>query len=165
MNLAPSLRSRIRTVGRETAVSFNSIEKVLDAALAGQRFQTRVLMAFALLALVLAAVGLYGVLSYAVTSNQAEIGIRMALGARPGEIFHMVIGWAMRPTTCGVALGFAGYLAMQHALASLVYGVAPGEPAPVIAAAVILLLVALAASCLPARRAMRTDPIMALHQE
>jgi putative ABC transport system permease protein len=165
MALAPYLRSRIRKVNRETAVSFSSMENILDAALSGQRFQTRVLIAFALLALVLAAVGLYGVLSYAVTSHRAEIGIRMALGAHPGEVFRMVTGWAVRLMLCGLALGFTGYLAMQRVLASMVYGVVPSEPAPLIAAAGVLLLVALAASCLPARRAMQIDPIVALHEE
>jgi len=164
-SLAHAVRSRVQSINRETAVQFETMDQVLDAALAGPRFQMRVLLAFAMLALLLAAVGLYGVLSYAVTSHQAEIGIRMALGAQPGEVFRMISGWAVRLTLIGVALGLVGCLALHRVFASLVYGIGPAEPAPLMFAAAVLLAMALAASSWPARRAMRVDPIAALRQE
>lgn len=137
----------------------------MSASVARQRFQTQILSGFAVLALLLAAIGLYGVLSYMVSSHRAEIGIRMALGARPAEVFGMVARRALGLSTAGIAIGLLGCLAMRRVLARLLFGVGPSDPPTLIAAAVLLFAVALVASWHPARRAMRLDPMAALREE
>ena len=125
----------------------------------------QVLGGFAALALLLAAVGLYGVLSYMVTSNRAEIGIRVALGAQPREVFRMVTGRALALAAAGAALGLTGCVALRSVLATVLFGVGPSDPGTLAAATVLLLAVALAAGGFPARRAMRMDPVSALREE
>jgi putative ABC transport system permease protein len=120
---------------------------------------------FGALALVLAAVGLYGVVSYSVTQRNREMGLRMALGAQQGQVMRMVIGEAMKLTVAGavvgaVAAGFAG-----RALASELYGVRSSDPESFAGAAATLLAVALLGAWIPARRAMRVDPVVALREE
>jgi putative ABC transport system permease protein len=164
-SLAAAVRSRIQAVDRGAAVTFRTMDAVMSDAVARQRFQMQVLAAFALLALLLAAIGLYGVLSYAVSSERVEIGIRMALGAQPGEVFRMVTGRALLMASIGGVLGLAGCLAVRGLLAALLFGVGAGDPATLAAAAALLLVVAFAASSLPARRATRLDPATALREE
>jgi len=141
----------------------------MDAVLAGslvrQRFQMEILGAFAVLALLLAAVGLYGVMSYMVTANRAQIGIRLALGAQPARVFRMVTGRALALACVGAALGAVGCMAMRRVLATLLFGIGPNDPATIAAAIAILLAVAFAAAWFPARRAMRVDPMIALRDE
>jgi putative ABC transport system permease protein len=164
-SLAAAVRSRVRAVDRGAAVNFRTMDAVMRDAVARQRFQMEVLAAFALLALLLAAIGLYGVLSYAVSSERVEIGIRMALGAQPGEVFRMVTGRALLMASIGGVLGLAGCLAVRGLLAALLFGVGAADPATLAAATALLLLVAFAASSLPARRATRLDPATALREE
>lgn len=120
---------------------------------------------FATLALVLAAVGIYGVMSYAVAQRSQEIGVRLALGAAERQIFALVVGDSLRLATVGLALGAAGGIVVARALQNLLFGVRAADPITFGATAVLLLLVAFAASYIPARRAMRTDPIEALRAE
>ena len=117
---------------------------------------------FAALALGLAATGIYGVLSYSVEQRARETGIRMALGARPGQVLREILGETLRLTLLGVALGLAGAIALARALASLLYGVSPLDPPTFAAVCLLLVAVALAAGYLPARRATRVDPLEAL---
>jgi putative ABC transport system permease protein len=138
---------------------------VLAESVARQRFQMEVLIAFAVLALALAAVGLYGVLSYTVTTSRTEIGIRLALGARPSAVFRMITGRALALAALGVAFGAVGYVVLRRVLAALVYGISPGDPATIAAAICVLLLVAIAAAFFPALRAMRTEPMAVLREE
>jgi len=164
-SLAPAIRARLHSVDHGAAVNFRTMDSVMADAVARQRFQMQVLAAFALLALLLAAIGLYGVLSYTVSSNRTEIGIRMALGAQPREVFQMITGRALTLTIIGAALGLAGCLAVRQLLRNLLFGIGPGDPATLAFATFMLLIVSLAASAFPARRATRVDPAIALREE
>jgi putative ABC transport system permease protein len=110
-------------------------------------------------------VGIYGVISYSVAQRTREIGIRMALGARRQEVLLLIIGQSARLALLGVAIGLAGGLLLTRLMASLLYGVGSSDPATYLGVAILLLVVALAASFLPARRAMRMDPAIALRHE
>jgi ABC-type antimicrobial peptide transport system permease subunit len=125
----------------------------------------QVLGGFAALALLLAAVGLYGVLTYLVAASRGEIGIRMALGAQPATVFRMVTGRALRWSALGAVLGLAGCIAMRHIVASLLFGIGPSDPVTLAIATIALLTVSIAASAFPALRAMQTDPVSALREE
>ena len=164
-SLSGGVRAALRGVDPEATVSFTTMERKFAESVAQQRFQMQVLGGFAALALLLAAVGLYGVLTYMVAASRVEIGIRMALGAPPTAVFRMVALRALGLAAGGAALGLAGYLALRKTMASLLFGVAPGDPATLAAATVVLLAVALAAACWPALGAMRLDPISALREE
>jgi putative ABC transport system permease protein len=163
--IVSAVRDRIRSADREAAVKFETMDDVLSRSVARQRFQMQVLGGFAALALLLAAIGLYGVVSYTVTNNRAAIAIRMALGAQPLAIFGMVTLRALRLAALGTAIGVAGCFAVRKLLSSLLFGIGPTDPATLSAATALLLAVALAASWFPARKAMRVDPISALHEE
>ncbi|WP_321470585.1 ABC transporter permease [uncultured Paludibaculum sp.] len=163
--LAPALRTVIREVNPEAGVNFRTMDDVLADATSRQRFQLQVLGAFAALALILAAVGLYGVLSYTVTSNRAAIGVRIALGARPVEIFRMVARRALSMTVTGAAIGLACCLTVRGILQKVVFGIGPSDPAMLAAATAVMVGVALAACWFPARRAMLTDPAVSLREE
>jgi putative ABC transport system permease protein len=120
---------------------------------------------FAALALILAMVGIYGVISYSVSQRTPEIGIRMALGASRGGILKMVIGRAMLLVGVGIGVGAAGAFALSKYLKSLLFQVKPGDPWTYASLAILLAMVALAASLIPARRATRVDPMIALRYE
>ena len=141
------------------------MEEVLVGSLAFQRFIMALLTAFAGLAIVLASVGLYGVIAYLVTQRTHEIGVRMALGARSHDVLRMVLGHGLRLVGIGVVLGLAGALALTRFLAGQLYGVRPTDPLTFIAVTALLAVVALAATYLPARRAARVDPMIALRNE
>ncbi|MGE5813599.1 MAG: ADOP family duplicated permease [Acidobacteriota bacterium] len=138
---------------------------VVARSMADKRLTMLLLGAFAALALVLSAVGIYSVLAYAVRRRMREIGIRMALGAdRPGVI-RMVLSDALKPTLAGVGLGIIGAVAIRKVIASLLFGVGPGDPVTFAAVATLLLIVALAASALPAYRAAQVDPVTPMRDE
>ena len=117
------------------------------------------------MALLIAAIGIYGVLAYSVTQRTREIGLRMALGAQPGGVLRLIIGEGMQITLIGVCAGLLGGLALARAVASLVYGVPVRDPATFASIAVVLSIVALAACTIPAMRAARVDPMVALRHE
>jgi predicted lysophospholipase L1 biosynthesis ABC-type transport system permease subunit len=164
-SLAGAARNAIHAVNPDAVPTPRTMDAVLAGSLARQRFQMEILVAFALLALLLAAVGLYGVMSYMVTANRAQIGIRLALGAQPARVFRMVAGRALALACVGAALGAMGCIAVRRALATLLFGIGPNDPATIAAATAILLAVAFAAAWFPARRAMRVDPMIALRDE
>jgi putative ABC transport system permease protein len=137
-------------------------ETQLARSIAGPRFNMALLTAFAVLAVALAAVGLAAVIGYAVTERTHEIGIRMALGARDVNVLGLVVTQGMRAAVAGVALGVLGALAATRLLSTMLYGVEPRDPVTFVGVTALLLLVALVATWLPARRATRVDPIIAL---
>ncbi|MGH7482514.1 MAG: FtsX-like permease family protein, partial [Longimicrobiales bacterium] len=143
--------------------------QAMDAQLAGSlrmpRFLALLLTTFAAIGLALAAIGTYGVLSYSVAGRGQEIGIRMALGARAGGVLRMVLRDGLAMTSIGLALGLIGALALTRLLASLLFGISGTDPATYAAALAVLAIVALAACLIPARRATRVDPIVALRAE
>ena len=129
------------------------------------RFDLLLLVVFAGVALTLAAVGIYGVISYGVSQRTRELGVRMALGAGQGEVLAMVLRQGMALALIGTGLGVAAALALSGSMRSLLYGVGATDPATFAAVCVVLLLVAALASYLPARRASRVDPAAALRAE
>lgn len=142
-----------------------TLDEILAASLAQQQFSMLLLASFASLALILAAVGIYSVLAYAVRQRQREIGIRIALGAQLGDVLKMVVAEGMRPALIGVALGLAGALALSRVLASLIFGVSQSDPLTFASVSALLATVALVASLVPAYRATRVDPMRALRDE
>jgi ABC-type antimicrobial peptide transport system permease subunit len=125
----------------------------------------QLMAAFALLALTLAAVGVYGVMAYSVAARTREIGVRVALGAQPSNVFAMIVRQGLGAAVAGVAIGLLGAAALGRVLTKLLYGVAPTDAPTFVTVAVILLAVTLAACLIPARRAVRVDPLEALRSE
>jgi ABC-type antimicrobial peptide transport system permease subunit len=137
----------------------------LREALAPTRFAMGLLAAFAVIALVLSAVGLYGVIAYGVTQRTREIGVRVALGAEPHAILGMVIGGGIRLASGGVIIGIAIAAGTSRALASMLYGVSPADPWTFAAVALLVAVIAILASYVPARRALRIEPTDALRAD
>jgi putative ABC transport system permease protein len=142
-----------------------TLENVVRDSVGSRCFPMFILASLAVLALLLAAVGIAGVVSYSVAQRTNEIGIRMALGARAFDVLHLVVTRSMQWTLIGIALGFLGSLAVTRLLAKLRYNVRPADPGVLTAVALLLAVVALVASYLPARRATKVDPLVALHYE
>jgi len=138
---------------------------VVSASVANQRFGVILFTLFAAVALLLAALGIYGVISYGVTQRTHEIGIRVALGAKRGEVLALVVGEAMKPALLGAVLGLAAAFGLTRLLAGLLFAVKPADPATFALVFILLIAVSLLACYLPARRAMRVDPIVALRYE
>jgi putative ABC transport system permease protein len=138
---------------------------VLSASIARQRFSTLLLGVFAGVALVLAAVGIYGVMSYSMAQRTREIGIRMALGAQKRDVLKLAVGQGLKLVAVGVGLGLVGALALTRVMSSLLFGVSATDPATLVTISLILVAVALLASYIPARRASKLDPLIALRYE
>jgi ABC-type antimicrobial peptide transport system permease subunit len=142
-----------------------TMQKRLYDSLARQRFSSTMLMAFAAFALLLAAVGIYGVLAYLVTQSTHDIGVRVALGAQPGNILGLVVRQGMGLAAIGILAGLAGAAALTRVMASLLFGVSATDATTFGSVAGLLAVVALAATVIPARRATRVDPMVALREE
>jgi len=142
-----------------------TMEQILGNSLARMRFSTTLMLAFSIVALILAAVGIYGVIAYSVSRRTREIGVRVAIGADARDVFELVLRQGMRPVLIGVLVGVVAALALSRVLGSLLYGVGAMNPPTFVAVAVVLVVVALLACYLPARRAMRVNPMVALRYE
>jgi predicted permease len=166
LRVAPAVRAALRAVDKnQPARTIASMEDVLAATTAEPRFEARLLGAFAFTALVLACLGTYSVLAYAVAQRTHEIGVRMALGAPSGAVLWMVLRRTFALAAAGVALGTAGAFAATRMLATVLFDVTPSDPPTFAAAALTILCAALAAGLIPARRATRVDPLVALRHE
>jgi ABC-type antimicrobial peptide transport system permease subunit len=164
--VALAARREISAVDPEQAAfEVRTMEERLSGSIQRDRFQTLLLTLFAFAALALAAVGIYGVLEHTVSQRIPEIGLRMAMGARPGEVFRLIVTQGMAPAICGLAIGLVVTFALTRVLRTLLFGVAPGDPLTFIVVAIFFALVSLAACLIPARRAMRVDPMTALRWE
>jgi putative ABC transport system permease protein len=141
------------------------MNQVVSGSLKDWRFHAVLLGIFAALALVIAAIGVYGVISYSIAQRTHEIGIRLALGAQRRDVLRLVVSQGARLALAGIAVGVLAAIGLTRLMASLLYGVTPTDPVTFIAVAILLLIVALVACYIPARRAMRVDPMVALRYE
>jgi predicted permease len=164
--LVSAVSNAVHDVDREMPLrDILTMDDLVANSLSQQRFNMLLLGAFAGLALLLAAVGIYSVLSYSVKRSVREIGIRLALGARLGDVLRMVVFEGMKPTLLGVAVGTAGALALGRVLSSLIYEVKPTDPITFLVVTALLAVIALLASIIPAYRATKVDPMVALRYE
>lgn len=166
LGIAAAVREVVHKVEPNLPVTHvMTMDGLLSDSVSPRRFSAVLIGIFAVLALLLAAVGIYGVMSYAVSQRTQEIGLRMALGAPAGSVRGMILGQMLRLTMLGVGIGLAGSFVVARFLASLLFGVGTYDPATFLGVAVLLVAVALSASYVPARRAMRVDPLVALRYE
>jgi predicted permease len=161
-----TVRGQIQSLDRNLAITnVQTIEDVLNQGLWAPRMAAGLLTLFGALALALASIGVYGVLSYSVSQQTREIGVRMALGATPGEVLRWVVGQGLRLAAAGLLIGLIAGLALMHFVASLLFGISTHDPATFGAVALVLGLVAFLACYVPARRATKVSPIIALRYE
>jgi ABC-type antimicrobial peptide transport system permease subunit len=164
--LAGPVRDVVRRLSARTAVSkVQTMDAVVEASVAGRRFSTQLLGGFAVVALVLAAIGIYGVIAYDVSQRTYEIGLRMALGAKGAQVAGMMVSRGVRMVALGLIIGVAGSLAVTGVLQSLLVNVSRLDPVTIVGVVVVLGVVAAAAAYLPARRASAIDPMIALRRD
>jgi predicted permease len=163
--LIPAMRAAVAALRADVPLSFKTLEQVFSSSFDQRRFSLAIFAAVAAVALLIGAAGIYSVMSYLVTQRTHEIGIRMALGARAADVLWMALGHGMKLAIMGVALGMVASSALTRLLKSLLYGVGASDPITFAAIALFLLLVALLACWIPARRATRIDPMVALRRE
>jgi len=164
--ILPSIKNVIRAVDKDQPVfNIKTMDEIISGVVSAQRLAFILLATFALLALTLAAVGIYGVTSYSVSQRTHEIGILMALGARESDVLRLVLGQGLTLGLSGVGLGAAAALALTRFLASMLYGIRPTDPVTFVGVSALLATVAIVASYIPARRASKVDPMEALRYE
>jgi len=165
-SLVPALREQIAGLNKDQAVfNVRTMEDIVAQSIAPRRFSMMLLGIFAIVALALASIGIYGMMSYAVAQRTREIGLRMTLGAQSGNVLRLVIGHGMKLALVGVALGLVASLALTRTMKTLLFGVSATDPLTFISIALLLAVVALLACWVPARRAAKVDPIVALRYE
>jgi predicted permease len=161
-----AVKGQIREIDKDLPIEApNTMQQLLAESVSGPRFNMLLLTVFAVVALVLALVGIYGVMSYTVTQRTHEIGIRVAVGAQSSDVFRMVMGHGMFLALIGVAFGLAGALALTRLMTTMLFGVEPNDPLTFAGIACLVMAVALAACYLPGRRATKVDPLVALRYE
>jgi putative ABC transport system permease protein len=166
LRLAAAVKSRIRSVDKDQTVSrIQTMDQILSDSVARRRLYVVLLGVFACVALLLAATGIYGVVSYSVTQRTREIGIRVALGAERVDVLQLIIAQATKLAIAGELLGFLVALGLTRLMASLLFGISAADPLTFAGVGILLTAVALAACYIPARRAMRVDPMVALRYE
>jgi len=163
--LVSAVREALRGIDKNIPVEFAAMDALVAQSVSQQRFQMRLLGLFALLALALAAVGMYGVISYSVSRRTHEIGIRMALGARRDDVLRMIVRQGMTLTATGVIIGVAAAAGLNRLLANLLYGVSSTDVTTFVMVSLLLTAVSQVAIWIPARRAIAVDPIIALRYE
>jgi putative ABC transport system permease protein len=165
-SLVPAVKAAIWAVDRNQPIAkIETLEQLLSESLARRRLYMILLGIFAAAALLLASVGIYGVMSYSVNQRTQEMGIRIAVGAERNDVLRLILGQGARAALLGIAVGIATALALTRLMTSLLFGVSARDPLTFVGVATLLTLVGLGASFLPARRAMRVDPIVALRHE
>jgi putative ABC transport system permease protein len=166
LGLAPAVRGQIAALNKDQAVfNVSTMERIVAQSVAARRFSMLLLTVFAVVALGLASLGIYGLMSYTVAQYTREIGVRMALGAQASDVLKLVIGQGMLLAFTGVALGLVASLALTRTMKNLLFGVSATDPATFAAIALLLTLMALLACYVPARRATKVDPMVALRSE
>jgi len=160
------VREAMREVDRDQPIAnIRSMDQIMSGMAGDARFRTLLLGVFAAVALLLSAIGIYGVIAYSVAQRTREIGIRIALGAQGRNVLGLVIGQGMKLALIGVCVGIAGALALTRVLSSLLFNVSATDPLTFVGVSALLALVALLACYVPARRAMKVDPMVALRCE
>ena len=165
LTMVGALQAAVSRVERRALYGVTTLENRLGAFLTQRRFQTLLLTGFSVVALLMAAIGIYGLIQYSIAARTHEIGIRMAVGAQAGEIFRMIIGDGLKLSLTGLVIGLVGALWLGRAGSSLLYGVTATDPLTFVTVSLLLTAVATAACYFPARRAMKVEPIVALRQE
>ena len=165
-SLAATVRNAVWEIDKDQPVSdIRTMEEILAGSIARQRFSMLLLGVFAGVALLLAAVGIYGVMSYSVAQQTHEIGIRMALGASTGAVLKMAVGYGLKLVVAGVLIGLIAAFALTRLMSTLLFGVTATDPVTFAVISVLLVVVAAVASYIPARRATKVDPLVALRYE
>jgi putative ABC transport system permease protein len=165
-SLAKAIQNEVAALDREIVLSdVKTMDRYLGAAVAQPRFSALLFGLFALLALSLAAVGLYGVMAYTVSQSTREVGIRMALGAQVGDVLKLVMRQGLALALAGIAAGLAGAFALTRLMSTLLFEVSATDPVTFVSISLLLVVVALLACWVPARRATRIDPLYALRRE
>jgi putative ABC transport system permease protein len=164
--LTSTLRSILKELDPNLPLSnVQTMDEVVSQSVAPRRFNMFLITIFASVALLLALVGVYGVLAYSVGRRTAEIGLRVALGATPGKVLTLIVGQGMRPIFMGIGIGLVGALALSRFGSSLLFGVKAADPVTYGAVTLLVIAAALLSCYVPARRALRVDPVAALRQE
>jgi putative ABC transport system permease protein len=164
--LASSIRYAVASIDKDQPVSdLSTMRQLVNNSVSTRRITLILLGVFGGLALLLGAVGIYGVLAYSVAQRTHEIGIRMALGARGGDVLRMILAQGARIAGMGVVIGILASFGLTRLMTNLLFSVSPADPATFAAVAIVLVLVALLASYIPARRTLRVDPMIALRHE
>jgi len=164
--LQTPITAAIRSVNKDQAISdVRSVDQIRDQSMGGRRLVSVLLGTLATVALILAGIGIYGVISYNVAQRTREMGIRAALGATERSLLRLILDRGVRLTLIGLAIGVAGAIGLTRLMATLLYGVGARDPVTMVSVGVILAGVAIAASYVPARRATRVDPVVALRYE
>jgi putative ABC transport system permease protein len=166
LTMATAVRGAVWEIDKDQPVSkIRTMEEIVSESVAQQRFSMLLLGLFAALALILAAVGIYGVMSYSVAQRKHEIGIRMALGAQGRDVLKMVIGQGLKLVLIGTAIGLVASFVLTRLMSSLLFGISATDPMTFITISLVLVGVAVLASYIPARRATKVDPLVALRYE
>jgi ABC-type antimicrobial peptide transport system permease subunit len=159
------MRNAVEAQSREVPMKFRTVAQIFSSSLAERRFNLVIIGVFAVVALLLAVTGIYGVMSYVVTQRTQEIGIRMALGATVTDILKLTLARGFKLVATGLVVGVVGALALTRLLATLLFDISATDPLTFAAVAALLAAVALVACYIPARRATRVDPMIALRYE
>ena len=166
LTLQTPITAAIRSVNKDQAISdVRSVDQIRDQSMGGRRLVSVLLGTFATVALILAGLGIYGVISYNVAQRTREMGIRAALGATERSLLRLILDRGIRLTLIGLAIGTAGAIGLTRLMATLLFGVGARDPVTMVSVGAILAAVAVMASYIPARRATRVDPVVALRYE